>query len=136
MKTRVYPGFPTDMQPQMAALLMFGEGTSYINETIFENRFKYVAELRKMGANIKVEGSQMAVIEGIEKATAATLDTPDLRAGAALTIAALATEGRSVIRDIEYIERGYENFDEKLRALGASIEKTPVPAGRRKNKFA
>ena len=136
VKTRVYPGFPTDMQPQMAALLMFGEGTSYINETIFENRFKYVAELRKMGANIKVEGSQMAVIEGIEKATAATLDTPDLRAGAALTIAALATEGRSVIRDIEYIERGYENFDEKLRALGASIEKTPVPAGRRKNKFA
>ncbi len=136
VKTRVYPGFPTDMQPQMAALLMLGDGTSYINETIFENRFKYVAELRKMGANIKVEGSNVAIIEGIEKATAAILNTPDLRAGAALTIAALATEGRTVIRDIEYIERGYENFDEKLRALGASIEKQTAAPGRRKTKFA
>ena len=136
VKTRVYPGFPTDMQPQMAALLMLGDGTSYINETIFENRFKYVAELRKMGANIKVEGSNVAIIEGIEKATAAILNTPDLRAGAALTIAALATEGRTVIRDIEYIERGYENFDEKLRALGASIEKQTAAPGRRKPKFA
>lgn len=136
VKTRVYPGFPTDMQPQFAALLMFGEGTSYINENIFENRFKYVGELRKMGANIKVEGSSVAVIEGIEKATATRMEAPDLRAGAALTIAALATEGRSVIRDIEYIERGYETFDEKLRALGASIEKVPVPSGRRKTKFA
>jgi UDP-N-acetylglucosamine 1-carboxyvinyltransferase len=124
------------MQPQMAALLMLGDGTSYINETIFENRFKYVAELRKMGANIKVEGSNVAIIEGIEKATAAILNTPDLRAGAALTIAALATEGRTVIRDIEYIERGYENFDEKLRALGASIEKQTAAPGRRKTKFA
>ena len=136
VKTRVYPGFPTDMQPQMAALLMFAEGTSYINENIFENRFKYVGELRKMGAGIKVEGASVAVIEGTTKATSATMDAPDLRAGAALTIAALATEGRSVIRDIEYIERGYEDFDEKLRLLGAQIVKQPVPAGRRKTKFA
>ncbi len=136
VKTRVYPGFPTDMQPQMAAILMFAEGTSYINENIFENRFKYVGELRKMGAGIKVEGASVAVIEGTTKATSATMDAPDLRAGAALTIAALATEGRSVIRDIEYIERGYEDFDEKLRLLGAQIVKQPVPAGRKKTKFA
>ena len=110
------------MQPQMAAILMLAEGTSYIHETIFESRFKYVGELRKMGAVIKVESS-VAMIEGIEKSSPAILKTPDLRAGAALTIAALATEGKSTVTDIEYIERGYENFDEKLRALGASIER-------------
>lgn len=136
VKTRVYPGFPTDMQPQMAAVLMFGKGTSYIHENIFENRFKYVGELRKMGAGIKVEGNSVAVIEGIEKGNAAIMDAPDLRAGAALTIAALATEGQSVIRDIEYIERGYEDFDQKLRGLGASIEKTVIPSGKKKSKFA
>ena len=135
VKTRVYPGFPTDMQPQMAAILMLAEGTSYIHETIFESRFKYVGELRKMGAVIKVESS-VAMIEGIEKSSPAILKTPDLRAGAALTIAALATEGKSTVTDIEYIERGYENFDEKLRALGATIERQTVTPGRRKNKFA
>lgn len=122
VKTRVYPGFPTDMQPQIAVVLSTASGFSTINESIWEARFKYVAELRKMGASITVEGST-AFIEGQEKLNPAVMAAPDLRAGAALTIAALAADGVSIISDIEYIERGYEDFEKKLRTLGANIEK-------------
>ena len=122
IKTLPYPGFPTDMQPQMAVTLALSQGTSIITESIFENRFKYVNELSRMGARIKVEGNS-AVINGIESYTGANLVAPDLRAGAALVIAALAAEGFSTVEDIEYILRGYEDFDAKLRLLGAQIEK-------------
>ena len=125
VKTRVYPGFPTDMQPQMATVLTLSRGISTVTESIFENRFLYVAELLKMGAKVSVEGN-VAVIEGVEELAGAAIDAPDLRAGAALTIAALAAKGKSTIRQIEYIERGYENFEGKLRELGASITKQPV----------
>lgn len=121
IKTLPYPGFPTDMQPQMAVTLALSQGTSVITESIFENRFKYVNELSRMGARIKVEGNS-AVINGIEKYTGANLVAPDLRAGAALVIAALAADGFSTIEDIKYILRGYEDFDGKIRALGGQIE--------------
>jgi len=122
IKTLVYPGFPTDMQPQMTTTLALCDGTSIITESIFENRFKYVDELTKMGANIKVEGNT-AIINGVEKLTGATVCTPDLRAGAALVIAGLTAEGYTVVEHVEYIERGYENFEKKLRGIGASIDK-------------
>ena len=122
IKTLVYPGFPTDMQPQMTTSLATCEGTSIITESIFENRFKYVDELTKMGANIKVEGNT-AIINGVEKLTGATVCAPDLRAGAALVIAGLVAEGFTVVEHVEYIERGYEGFEKKLRAIGASIDK-------------
>ena len=122
IKTLPYPGFPTDMQPQMGVVLALSEGTSTITESIFENRFKYVDELEKMGANIKVEGN-IAIINGVERYTGARVSAPDLRAGAALVIAGLAAEGITIVDDIYYIERGYENLDEKLRGLGAKIEK-------------
>lgn len=121
IKTLPYPGFPTDMQPQMAVTLALSKGTSIITESIFENRFKYVSELSRMGARIKVEGNS-AVINGIENYTGANLVAPDLRAGAALVIAALAAEGFSVVEDIKYILRGYEDFDGKIRSLGGHIE--------------
>ena len=120
--TLPYPGFPTDMQPQMAVVLGLARGVSSINESIFENRFKYVEELARMGANIKVEGS-MALIQGVSGYQGARVAAPDLRAGAALVIAGIAAEGFTVVDDIHYIQRGYENFDEKLRSLGAVIEK-------------
>ena len=124
IKTRVYPGFPTDMQPQMTAVLMLGEGTSVVYESIFENRFKYVNELLKMGATISVKSDQTAAtIKGVESVSGAEMNVPDLRAGAALTIAALAANGRSVLNNIEYIERGYEEFEVKLRGIGADIVK-------------
>ncbi|MBQ9438245.1 MAG: UDP-N-acetylglucosamine 1-carboxyvinyltransferase [Lachnospiraceae bacterium] len=122
VKTLPYPGFPTDMQPQVTVVLGLSQGASIVTESIFENRFKYVDELTRMGANIKVEGNT-AIIDGVEKYTGAILTAPDLRAGAALVIAALAAEGKSVVEDIRYIERGYEDFDNKLRGLGAQIEK-------------
>ena len=122
IKTLPYPGFPTDMQPQMAITLALSEGTSIITESIFENRFKYVDELARMGAKIKVEGNT-AVIEGVEGFTGAKVSAPDLRAGAALVIAGLAAEGFTAIEKIGYIQRGYENFEGKLRALGGQIEK-------------
>lgn len=121
IKTLPYPGFPTDMQPQMAVALALSKGTSVITESIFENRFRYVDELTKMGANIKTEGNT-AVIIGVEKYTGARLSAPDLRAGAALVIAALSADGYSTIDQIGYILRGYEKFDEKLRSLGGLIE--------------
>ena len=120
--TLPYPGFPTDMQPQMGVVLGVSEGTSTITESIFENRFKYVDELEKMGANIKVEGN-IAIINGVERYTGARVSAPDLRAGAALVIAGLAAEGYTVVDEIGYIQRGYECFEEKLQALGAVIEK-------------
>ena len=122
VKTMPYPGFPTDMQPQIAVSLALAEGTSIVTESIFENRFRYVDELARMGASVKVEGN-VAVISGVEKFTGARVSAPDLRAGAALVIAGLAAEGITIVDDIYYIERGYENLDQKLRALGAQIEK-------------
>ena len=122
VKTQVYPGYPTDMQPQIGATLVLCEGTSIITESIFENRFKYLDELARMGAIVRVEGNT-AVIEGVEKLSPARVSAPDLRAGAALCIAGLATEGITIVDDIVYIQRGYENFEEKLRSLGGMIEK-------------
>lgn len=122
IKTLPYPGYPTDMQPQAAVLLAISEGTSMVTESIWENRFKYVDELSRMGCNIKVEGNT-AFITGVEKITGVELTAPDLRAGAALVIAALVAEGTSVIDDIKYIERGYEDFDAKMRLLGANMIK-------------
>ncbi len=122
VKTLPYPGFPTDMQPQITVALGLAEGTSIVTESIFENRFKYVDELTRMGANIKVESST-AIIEGVNHYTGASISAPDLRAGAALVIAALAAEGYTTIDDIRYIERGYEDFDVKLQSLGAMLEK-------------
>ena len=122
VKTLPYPGFPTDMQAQMTALLALSNGTSIITESIFENRFKYVDELAKMGATIKVEGNT-AIVDGVASLSGANVQAPDLRAGAALVIAGLVAEGFTTIENIQYVERGYEAFEEKLRGLGASIEK-------------
>ncbi len=122
VKTLPYPGYPTDMQPQIAVTLALAEGTSIVTESIFENRFKYADELSRMGANIKVEGNT-AIIDGVQKLTGARVSAPDLRAGAALVIAGLAADGITIVDDIVYIQRGYESFEEKLRSLGAEIEK-------------
>ena len=122
VKTLVYPGYPTDMQPQIGVTLALCEGTSVITESIFENRFKYLDELARMGAIVRVEGNT-AVIEGVEKFSPARVSAPDLRAGAALVIAGLATDGITIVDDIVYIQRGYENFEEKLRGIGGMIEK-------------
>lgn len=134
VKTMPYPGFPTDMQPQMTTLLALSEGVSIVTETIFESRLKYISELRRMGANINVEGNA-AIITGVEQFTGATVSAPDLRAGAALVIAGLAAEGFTVVEQIHYIERGYENFEEKLRGLGAVIEKMDADDERAQQKF-
>jgi UDP-N-acetylglucosamine 1-carboxyvinyltransferase len=121
IKTLPYPGFPTDMQPQMAVTLALSQGTSIIIESIFENRFKYISELSRMGAKVRVEGNS-AIITGVEQFTGANMLAPDLRAGAALVIAALAASGFSTVDDIKYILRGYEDFDGKIRSLGGMIE--------------
>ena len=118
--TLPYPGFPTDMQPQMAVLLGIAEGTSTVTESIFENRFKYVDELTRMGADIKVERN-IAIISGVKRYTGARVNAPDLRAGAALVIAGLAADGITVVDDIYYIQRGYEALEEKLTKIGAKI---------------
>ncbi|WP_312426084.1 UDP-N-acetylglucosamine 1-carboxyvinyltransferase [Lacrimispora sp.] len=122
IKTLPYPGFPTDMQPQMTVTLALAKGTSVVTESIFENRFRYVDELSRMGANVKVEGN-VAVIDGVSGFTGAFVNAPDLRAGAALVIAGLAADGYTVVDEIGYIQRGYECFEEKLQGLGAMIEK-------------
>ncbi len=122
VKTLPYPGFPTDMQPQIATVLAMSSGTSIVTESIYENRFKYVDELARMGASIKVEGNT-AIIDGVAELTGAKVCSPDLRAGAALVIAGLAAEGVTVVEQIGLVERGYENFEEKMRELGASMEK-------------
>ena len=120
IKTMPYPGFPTDMQPQMAALLAQADGTSVITEGIYDNRFKYAQEMRKMGADIHVDG-KVCVIQGRKRLTGAPVLACDLRAGAAMVIAALCAEGESVIDDVHFIERGYEDFVSKLQHLGADI---------------
>ena len=122
VKTLPYPGYPTDMQPQIGVVLALANGTSTITESIFENRFKYLAELARMGAQVKVEGNS-ATIEGVEKFSSARVSAPDLRAGAALCIAGLAADGITIVDDIVYIQRGYERFEEKLQSLGGMIEK-------------
>ena len=122
VKTLPYPGFPTDMQPQFAVALALAEGTSIVTESIFENRFKYADELSRMGASVKVEGNT-AIIDGVELLTGARVSAPDLRAGAALVIAGLASDGITTVDDIVYIQRGYENFEGKLKSLGAEIER-------------
>ena len=122
VKTLPYPGFPTDMQPQIGVTLALCRGTSTITESIFENRFKYLDELARMGANIKVEGNS-ATIEGIKRFSGARVCAPDLRAGAALCIAGLAADGITIVDDIVYIQRGYERFEEKLRGIGAIMER-------------
>ena len=121
VKTMPYPGFPTDMQPQITVVFALAQGTSTVTESIFENRFKYVDELTKMGAKIRVKGD-VAIIEGVDGFTGANVNALDLRAGAALVLAGLCAEGYTTIEDIHYIQRGYENFDTKLRSLGASIK--------------
>lgn len=120
--TLPYPGFPTDMQPQMSVVLGIAEGTSTVTESIFENRFKYVDELARMGASIKVE-SNIAIVTGVSQYMSARVSAPDLRAGAALVIAGLAADGITIVDDIYYIERGYEDFQDKLKLLGAQVEK-------------
>ncbi len=134
VKTLPYPGFPTDMQPQMSAALVTSEGTSIVTESIFENRFKYVDELARMGANIKVEGNT-AIIDGVRTLTGAIVSAPDLRAGAALVIAGLVAEGFTIVEQVEYIERGYENFEQKMQGLGASMEKIDIEDEKALQKF-
>ena len=126
IKTMPYPGFPTDMQPQMAVLLTMANGTSVITEGIYDNRFKYAQELQKMGADIHVEG-KVCIIQGVESLTGAPVMACDLRAGAAMVIAGLCAEGETVIEDVHYIERGYEDFVGKLRRLGADISAVWFP---------
>ena len=126
IKTLPYPGFPTDMQPQMGTLLCLASGTSVITEGIYDNRFKYVNELRRMGAEIQVDG-RVAVIEGGSKLTGAVVQACDLRAGAAMVIAGMCASGTTVVEDIHFIERGYENFVGKLNALGAEIKVVDFP---------
>lgn len=122
IKTLPYPGFPTDMQPQIVVCLTLANGNSMVTESIFENRFKYVDELNRMGSMIKVEGNT-AFISGVGRLEGAQVSAPDLRAGAALVIAGLAANGFTQVDDIVYIQRGYERFEEKLAGLGAKIEK-------------
>lgn len=126
VKTMPHPGFPTDLQPLISVLLCLADGTSLVTEGVWDNRFKYVDELARMGADISVDG-RIAVIEGIKKFMAAPVKAVDLRAGAALVVAALAAEGTSEISNIYHIERGYEDIVLKLRALGADIQKVIMP---------
>ncbi|MGN0665813.1 MAG: UDP-N-acetylglucosamine 1-carboxyvinyltransferase [Huintestinicola sp.] len=135
VKTMPHPGFPTDMQPQISTLLCLAEGTSIVTDEIFNNRFRYVDELRRMGANISVDG-KVAVIEGVGGFMGAPVTAPDLRAGAALIIAGLAANGVTEIDDIYHIERGYENIEEKLKALGADISRKSVPGNTVRSKVA
>ena len=117
-----YPGFPTDLQPQMGVVLSISDGTSIINEGIWESRFQYTAELNKMGARITAQG-KTAVFEGVNELTAAPVYATDLRAGAALIIAGIAAKGKTEIYNLNHIDRGYENIEEKFRKLGAKIER-------------
>jgi len=122
VKTLPYPGFPTDLQPQMSALLSVVEGTSIITESVWDNRFQYIDELKRLGADIKVEG-RVAVIKGIKKLSGAQVCATDLRAGAGLVLAALAAEGETTISNLQYIDRGYEAIEKKLGGLGADIKR-------------
>ncbi len=126
IKTLPYPGFPTDMQPQITACLSLAEGTSLVTEGVWSSRYRYVDELKRMGANIQVD-DKTAVVEGVDHLTGAPIQAYDLRAGAALVIAALAAQGRSEISNVQYIERGYEDIVSKLRAIGADIRAVDEP---------
>ena len=127
VKTMPHPGFPTDMQPQITALLSVVNGTSMVNESVYEgNRYKYVDELRRMGAQITVDG-KIAIIEGVDHLKGAPVRALDLRAGAAMVIAGLVAKGTTVVEDVRYIERGYENIVEKLVDLGADIYRSQEP---------
>ena len=126
VKTMYYPGFPTDLQPQMTALLTRAQGMSIVTETVFENRFQYVNELKRLGADVTVDG-RIAVVEGVERLTGADVTATDLRAGASLVVAALAAEGTTTIGNVKYIDRGYEGIVEKLNALGADIQRVDFP---------
>ncbi len=126
VKTQPHPGFPTDMQPQMTTLLTLANGTSIVTEGVWDNRFKYVDELRRMGASISVDG-KIAVVEGTGKLNAAPVKALDLRAGAAMVIAALAAEGVTEIENIYHIERGYGDIVGKLKSLGAQIKRIEIP---------
>ena len=128
VKTLPHPGFPTDMQPQLTAMLTRANGTSMISEGVWDSRFKYVSELNRMGANISVDG-KIAVVEGVPKLTGAPVRATDLRAGAAVVIAALMAEGTTEIENVDHIERGYEKLVEKLTAVGADIRRVTVPGG-------
>ncbi|MCL2399979.1 MAG: UDP-N-acetylglucosamine 1-carboxyvinyltransferase [Defluviitaleaceae bacterium] len=125
VKTMFYPGFPTDLHPQMTALLCKAQGTSLLTEAVFEHRFQYVKELLRLGANVKVEG-RVAIIEGGTILTGAQVMATDLRAGAALVIAGLAAQGQTTIGNVKYLDRGYERFEDKLTALGADISRIQV----------
>ena len=126
VKTNPYPGFPTDMQPQIAVCMTVANGTSMITESVWDNRFRYIGELRRMGANVQVDG-KVAVIEGVDKLRGCPVKACDLRAGAAMVIAGLAAEGTTTISEIKYVERGYENIVEKLRDLGADFQRVETP---------
>ena len=126
VKTQPYPGFPTDLQPQMLTLLTVAKGTSIMKENVWDNRFKYIDELNRMGANVNVEGKDVAVVEGGSRLIGAPVCATDLRAGAAMVIAALIADGVTEIYNLQYIDRGYENLEEKLRALGAQITRRNV----------
>ena len=126
LKTLPYPGFPTDMQPQLVAALCLAQGTSVITEGVWDNRYRYVEELRRMGARIQVDG-KVAIVEGVPELTGAKVQACDLRAGAAMVIAGLAAHGTTEVDGIAYIERGYENIVEKLQGLGADITRVTVP---------
>ena len=134
VQTLVYPGFPTDMQPQITVIFALAQGTSTVTENIFDNRFKYVDELSRMGAEIKVEGS-VAIVDGVNAFSGAQVIAPDLRAGAALVLAGLAAEGFTTVEEVGYIERGYECFVEKLCALGANIERVDSEKEAKKFRF-
>ena len=122
IKTMPYPGFPTDMQSQMVTLLSVADGTSIVVENIFENRYKYISELTKMGAEITIEG-KIAIVKGVKKLTGAMVESKELRGGASLVLAGLVAEGYTSVSGVKYIERGYENFVETLNLLGAKITK-------------
>ena len=115
-----YPGFPTDLQPQFSTMLTICKGTSIITENIFENRFKFMQEIKRMGAKVTIEGKTM-IIKGVRKLHPASVESTDLRGGASLVLAALATKGVTKVSKLEYLLRGYDNFDKKLNSLGANI---------------
>jgi UDP-N-acetylglucosamine 1-carboxyvinyltransferase len=125
LRTRPYPGFPTDLQPQFVALATIARGISIITEEIYNNRLKHVAELRRMGADIVVEG-QTAIIRGVGRLSGAVVSVPDLRAGAALVLAGLAADGETVVEDVGHIDRGYEGIEGKLAAVGAQIRREGI----------
>ena len=131
VKTMFYPGFPTDMHPQIAAALCLARGTSVITEGVWDNRYRYTEEFRRLGAKIQVDG-KIAIIEGVEKLTGAPMEACDLRAGAGMIIAGLAAQGTSEISNVKHIERGYEDIIGKLSRIGADIRVVEVPDPERK----